>query len=66
MMKATLLLDTELVVECAVCGKPSSGCITGRSGWALRPVSAQRMADVCPDCQPRQRSGRTVSGGRAR
>ncbi len=66
MVIATLILGTELVVECHVCGTPSSGSITGRSGWSLLRVSAQRMAEVCPDCQPRPRSGRTVSGGRAR
>jgi hypothetical protein len=65
-MKATLLLDTELVVDCEICGTPSSASITGRSGWALVSVSAQRMADVCPDCQPRPLRATTAAGRRAR
>ncbi len=49
---ATLLLDAELVLTCADCGKDSSSCVFGAEGWGLRRVSAQRLVDVCRDCKP--------------
>lgn len=49
---ATLLLDSELVLTCADCGRDSSGDVFGAEGWALRRVSAQRLVDVCRDCKP--------------
>jgi len=67
MIRALMPLEegVEMVLCCADCGALSTDDVRGTDGWALRRVSAQRLVDVCPGCQPRPRSV-TTSNGRAR
>jgi hypothetical protein len=61
---STLLLDAELVLTCADCGKDSSCDAFGTEGWGLRRVSAQRLVDVCADCRPRAKPVARPKGDR--
>lgn len=57
-MRALLPLGSELVLNCADCGQPSTATLAGSAGWTLRRASAQRLLDICPACSP---AGRRAS-----
>lgn len=53
---ASILLEGELVLECADCGELSTASTAGANGWTTRRKSALVIQDLCAACSPRGRA----------